>query len=308
MGRLLLPLLLLGLLAGACTSSDATEPTTAATTLAPVTTLVSTGEAQTTTTAVSPTTTAPPTTTTVPLPTNECVVASNTSAEGYSHGCTVLAILLLAEEEVDPAALNGQADRIFNMLATRPDLIAALQESGVEGRVIPAGSRITSVPDYVDLYDDYPGTDWNRLGRSFPGTDLLPLFSGAEENLLCSPEDRYEGEDIFVRTFALTIRRFGLDAVDEGTSAAINQAYSRAIAAGLWKNTLAEINDDEYWVEGVQSYFDANREDTDEDREPNSSHNAVNTRDELADYDPALWAIANSVFGDTEWRPECHRP
>lgn len=306
MGRFLLPLLLLALLAGACTSSDAAEPIAPTTTLATVTTLASTGEVQTTTT--TPTgTTAAPTTTTVPPPTNDCVVASNTSTEGYTQGCTVLDILLLAEEEVDPAALDAQADRILNMLITRPDLIAALQESAVEGRVIPAGSRITSVPDYGDLYDDYPGTDWNRLGRSFPGTEMLPVFSGAEENLLCSTEDRYEGEDIFVRTFALTIRRFGLDAVDEGTSAAINQAYSRAIAAGLWKNTLAEINDDEYWMEGVQSYFDANREDTAEDREPNSSHNAVNTRDELAEYDPALWAIANSVFGDTDWRPGCHQ-
>ncbi|MGI9642821.1 MAG: hypothetical protein ACR2N9_08560 [Acidimicrobiia bacterium] len=308
MGRLLFPLLMLTLLAGACTSSDATEPTTPTTTLTPLTTLASTGETQTTTTAAPTTTSEPSTTTTVPLPSNECVVTSNTTTEGYTQGCTVLDILLLAEEDVDPAAIDGQADRIFNMLITRPDLIAALQESGIEGRVIPAGSRITNVPDYADLYDDYPGTDWNRLGRSFPGTELLPVFSGAEENLLCSTDDRYEGEDIFVRTFAPTIRQFGLDVVDEGTSAAITQAYSRAIAAGLWKNTLAEINDDEYWMEGVQSYFDANREDTDEDRAPNSSHNAINTRDELADYDPALWAIANSVFGDSDWRPECHQP
>lgn len=308
MGRLLLPFLLLALFAGACTSSDGSQSTTPPTTLAPVTTLASTGEAQATTTTAPTTTTATPTTTTAPLPTNECVVGSNTSTEGYTQGCTVLDILLLAEEEVDPAALEGQADRIYNMLITRPDLIAALQESGIEGRVIPTGSRITNVPDYADLYDDYPGTDWDRLGRSFPGTELLPVFSGAEENLLCSTDDRYEGEDIFVRTFALTIRRFGLDAVDEGTSAAINQAYARAIAAGLWENTLAEINDDEYWMEGVQSYFDANREDTDEDREPNSTHNAVNTREELQEYDPALWAIAQSVFGEGDWRPGCHQP
>lgn len=303
MGRFVLPLFAIALLGSACTQSSSNIETPSSS-IAPVTTLASTGQEQTTTT-VAPTTTAAPTTTTVPIPENECVVAADTSIDGYTQGCTVLDIRLLAEEEVDQAAIDGQADRVFNMLVSRQDLLAALQESGIEGRVIPSGSQITSVPDYADLYDDYPGTDWNRLGRSFPGTEFLPVFSGAEENLLCSSEDRYEGEDIFVRTFALTIRRFALDTVDEGTSAAINQAYSRAIAAGLWKNTLAEINDDEYWMEGVQSYFDANREDTAEDREPNSSHNAVDTRDELAEYDSALWAIAKSVFGDTDWRPNC---
>jgi len=305
MGRLLLPLLALAVLTAACTSSSNAEVAASTSSIAPVTTLASTGEAQATTTLAATTTATQTTPTTIPIPENECVVTANTSTEGYAQGCTVLAIRILAEEEVDPAAIDGQADRIFNMLMTRPDLITAIQESGIDGRVIPASSRITSVPDYANLYDDYPGTDWNRLGRSFPGTELLPFFAGAEENLLCSTEDRYEGEDIFVRTFALTIRRFALDAVDEGTSAAINQAYSRAIAAGLWKNTLAEINDDEYWMEGVQSYFDVNLEDAAEDREPNSSHNAVDTRDELAEYDPALWAIAQSVFGDTEWRPTC---
>ena len=304
MRRFIPAIVTVALAAGACTSSGAEEPVSSTSSIAPVTTLASTGQTQTTTTTPPPTS-APATTTTLPPPENECVVGPDTSTDGFAQGCSVLGITILAAEDVDRTAIEGQADRIFNMLVARPDLITAIQESGIEGRVIPAGERITSVPDYADLYEEYPGTDWDRRGRSFPGTEALPVFSGAEENLLCSTEDRYEGEDIFVRTFALTIRRFALNAVDEGTSAAINRAYARAIAAGLWENTLAEINDDEYWMEGVQSYFDANREDTDEDRGPNSSHNAVNTRDELAEYDPALWAIAESVFGDTPWRPEC---
>jgi hypothetical protein len=58
-------------------------------------------------------------------------------------------------------------------------------------------------------------------------------------------------------------------------------------------------------MEGTQSWFDANIEDTAEDREPNSSHNAVNTRAELRDYDPPLATIAASVYDDGEWRPAC---
>ncbi|MCB1247555.1 MAG: hypothetical protein KDB69_09840, partial [Acidimicrobiia bacterium] len=107
---------------------------------------------------------------------------------------------------------------------------------------------------------------------------------------------------IFVREFAISLRRFGLSVVDPATDARIEQAYATAIAEGRWVNTLAEINSDEYWAEGVQSYFDANLEEPD-DREPNSSHNQVDTRGELHDYDRTLHDIAFTVFGNSTWRP-----
>ena len=296
-------LLSAALVLAACTSDDSSGIETPSTTAAPLTTLAPPGGTSSTTTTVP----APDesTTTTVPPPSNECVVGTDTSVEGFTVSCTVLGLTIRAAEDVDGDAVTAQAERVYQMLIFRPDLTAAIVEAGLEGRVIPDGVRITNVPGFEELYELYPGIDWNRRGRSFPGNVELPLFAGAEENLLCLEEPYYFGEDEFVRAFALTIRRFGLDVVDEPTSEAIEVSYARAIAAGLWKNTLAEINSDEYWVEGVQSYFDANLEDNAEDREPNSSHNAVNTRDELRDYDPALWTVAQSVFGETEWRPAC---
>jgi hypothetical protein len=291
------------LVLAACTSDDSSGIEVPSTSAAPLTTLAPPGGTSSTTTTVP----APDesTTTTVPPPSNECVVGTDTSVEGFTVSCTVLGLTIRAAADVDGDAVTAQAERVYQMLIFRPDLTAAIVEAGLEGRVIPDGVRITNVPGFEELYELYPGIDWNRRGRSYPGNVELPLFAGAEENLLCLEEPYYFGEDEFVRAFALTIRRFGLDVVDEPTSEAIEVAYARAIAAGLWKNTLAEINSDEYWVEGVQSYFDANLEDTAEDREPNSSHNAVNSRDELRDYDPALWTIAQSVFGETEWRPAC---
>ena len=303
MSRIGTLLLVLAIAVAACTSTEAGEIVTSTTVGAPVTTLPPAGD--TTTTVADGSTTTAPTTTTEPPMEFACDVSSITSVEGYTQGCDVLGMPILAAAEVEPAAIEAQAERVFEMLRARPDLATAVTDAALEGRVIGADQRITDLPEYEDLYDQYPGTDWRRVGRSFPGTELLPTFAGGEENLLCLDGDRYEGEDDFVRSFALTIRRFGLDAVDPTTSRAITQAYGRAIAQGLWTNTLAEINDDEYWMEGTQSYFDANLEDTSEDRPPNSSHNAIDTRDELRDYDPSLWAILASVYGDAEWRPGC---
>lgn len=292
----------LALFVAACTSSSDGASSTSTSAQSPVTTLAPTPGA--TTTSTTDPTVESTTTTAVPVPVNECSVSADSSVDGYAVACTVLGIALRGADGMD-AAVVAQADRVFHMLVNRTDLLAAIIEAELEGRVIPSDQRITALPEYADLYDQYPGTDWRRRGRSFPATELLPYFSGAEENLLCQDDDFYEGEDYFVRTFAQTIRRFALDVVDPGTSAAIEQAYGQAIAQGLWTNTLAEINEDEYWMEGVQSFFDVNIEDTAEDREPNSSHNAVNTREELREYDPKLWAIVASVFGDTDWRPTC---
>jgi hypothetical protein len=291
--------LVVSALAAACTSSTEESPTTStpSTTAAPVTTLATT---TTSTTTLPPTTTS----TTEPLPTNDCVVAPNSSVEGYTQGCTVLGLELLAGDDVESAALGQMADRIYNMFIARPDLQAAINNAHIDGRVIPSDQRITNLPEFEDLFDLYPGTFWDRRGRSFPGTDRIPYVAGAEENLLCFEEDFYAGEDPFIRDMALTIRRFALATVDPLADAKIEQAYGTAIAQGLWVNTLAEIDSDNYWQEGVQSYFDINLEEPD-DRPPNSSHNHVDTRQELRAYDPTLWDIAFSIFGDTPWRPMC---
>lgn len=299
MFRAALALVAVALLAAACTPSDAAPTETTATTIAPVTTLA---PASTTTTSTLPPET---TTTTTPLPENECVVAGVSTVDGYTKGCTVLGLEILAAEEVDPDAVSEMADRVYNMLVLRPEYAASIAEYPIGLRVIGANQRIMELPEFEDIYFHHPGLDWRFLGRSFHGTEIIPFAAGAEENLLCSTEDRYEGEDNFMRDFAITIRRFAMDIIDEPTSEAIEQAYAVAIAEGKWTNTLAEINADQYWAEAVQSFFDANLEDNAEDREPISSHNHVNTRDELRAYDRAVYEIALSVFGDTKWRPGC---
>lgn len=290
------------MLAAACTPSDAapaTSTTAPSTTIAPVTTLAPTS---TTTTQPPETTT---TTTTVPLPENECRVAPTTAVEGYTKGCTVLGLEVLAGEDVDPAAIEGLADRAYNMLVNSPGYTEAIAAYPIGIRIMGVDQTINKLPEFDQIYFHHPGTDWRRLGRSFAGTEIIPYAAFAEENLLCSEDDVYGGEDIFLREFAITIRRYAMAATDTATWQAIEQSYAVAIAEGKYQNTLAEINAEQYWAEGVQSFFDANLEDNAEEREPISTHNHVNTREELRAYDRSLWAIAMSVFGDTEWRPSC---
>jgi hypothetical protein len=65
--------------------------------------------------------------------------------------------------------------------------------------------------------------------------------------------------------------------------------------AGLWAGKYASTNHHEYFAEGVQSWFDDNRED-------DHDHNHVNTRAELLEYDPGLAGLCREVFGETVLR------
>ncbi|MEZ5430677.1 MAG: hypothetical protein R3F31_05750 [Verrucomicrobiales bacterium] len=71
--------------------------------------------------------------------------------------------------------------------------------------------------------------------------------------------------------------------------------------SGLRKGTYAVINKEEYWAEGVQSWFDGNRENDFE-------HNQVNTREELKSYDPALAKLLREIFGTAPALPEAPEP
>jgi hypothetical protein len=287
-------------LAAAChtASGDAGAATT--TTFAPLATTSSTLPPTTTT---IPSTTLPSTTTTTTLPQADCTVDGIGSADDfYRKTCEQNDIAIAAAASVDDMALQAAAARMAGLLAARPDLAESVANSIDGVAIIGRDQRLTDLPEFEDIYRIHPGTDWHRLGRSFPGTEEIPVAAGAEENLLCLETDRFEGEDMFVRDFGWTIRRFGIALVDHDLDRAIEAAYGRAIAADLWRNTVAEVNSDMYWAEGVQSFFDANNEEIDE---KDQIHNHVDTRDELRAYDPFLYELLVKVFGETNWRPEC---
>lgn len=65
------------------------------------------------------------------------------------------------------------------------------------------------------------------------------------------------------------------------------------MAIGLWESKYASMNHAEYFAEGVQSWFNNNRQ-------PDHDHYHVDTRNELQEYDPGLAAICEEVFGKTQ--------
>ena len=204
-------------------------------------------------------------------------------------------IPVAASEKVPDEALRVARDLLPRMV---PD-DAEIWERMIQNRTrvaIMAESEVTiDIPEHSDLT---PPDHWNRRARGLGATLVRPACSGAEENLLGYPGDRYDGESILIHEFAHTVLGMGITFADPGLVDELRKAYESAIARGLWKDTYAATNFDEYWAEGVQSWFDANRESA----PANGVHNEVNTREELEAYDPALAGLVARVFGRDDWR------
>jgi hypothetical protein len=98
-----------------------------------------------------------------------------------------------------------------------------------------------------------------------------------------------------IHEFAHNIHHRGLANVDPTFDARLRATFEAAMKAGLWRGKYASVNRDEYFAEGVQSWFDNNREN-------DHDHNHVNTRAELEEYDAGLAALCREVFGETEIR------
>jgi hypothetical protein len=136
---------------------------------------------------------------------------------------------------------------------------------------------------------------WDARARGMGGSEHDPFCSCAEENLLAYPGDPYAAECILIHELAHNIHLRGLVNVDPTFDARLKATYDAAMNAGIWNGKYASVNHHEYFAEGVQSWFDDNREN-------DHDHNHVNTREELLEYDPRLAELCREVFGDTELR------
>ncbi len=199
---------------------------------------------------------------------------------------------VVGSNKVSDEALLEAAWIVRKMLGPRPDILKAMAENKTRLAVMAFNEYTTDIPEHRKLS---PRVYWDRRARGLGATRSAPAVSCAEENLLGFPGDPYSTENICIHEFAHAIHSMGLSEVDPTFDQRLKQSYKDAIAAGLWKDTYAATNHMEYWAEGVQSWFDDNRQN-------DALHNHVDTRTELIKYDAKLARLCKDVFGDGDWR------
>jgi hypothetical protein len=208
---------------------------------------------------------------------------------------------IVASAKVNPYALKEAAYLVDLMLANRPDVRHAMVKSGARLCILAWNEFTTDQPEWKWLAKEkVPGfahvspKDYrDARARGMGGSHTDPFCSCAEENLLGYKGDPYSTENILIHELAHNIHLRGMSNVDPGFDGRVKASYDAAMKAGLWKGKYASVNHHEYFAEGVQSWFDDNREN-------DHDHNHVNTRVELIAYDPGLAALCREVFGDTK--------
>jgi len=208
----------------------------------------------------------------------------------YAKCVLVEDLPIVSSAKVPDAALLKARDLTLMMTAKHPKLLKTLAKNKVRVAIMASSEVTTDIPEHSDLT---PKDYWDKRARGVGATSSRPASSAAEENLLEQPGDRYKGENIFIHEFAHTLHTMGIVDEDLRFDQRLQKAYQDAIAAGLWKGTYAASDYKEYWAEGVQSWFNANKEAI----PSNGIHNQINTHQELKDYDSTLYELI------AEWLP-----
>ena len=262
--------------------------------------------------------TSPPTATATPLPTATPTPTATATAAlppppsdlgldpFYKKYLDAGGLPIVASDKVPDEALFQARGIIDEMLANGPGIRAELIELGRRVTVVSDDEVITDIPEFRDLYEKYPGTDWNPRvqGGGLAGNIEDHTTAVWEGNLLCNENNVFPSEDILVHEFAHTILNMGVERQPGGREfrRRLEEAYRKALDAGLWGQTYAGENPEEYWAEGVQSWFGLN----DRSWPANGVHNQIDTRHELEAYDPRIADLIEEVFGDTSVSSTCH--
>lgn len=211
-------------------------------------------------------------------------------------------IHIISSYKVPDEALYKAYEIILFMTNGLPgDVLQEMVKADTRVAIMARYEGTTDIPEHAHLEND-TSLNWDVRARGLGGTVELPLTSCAEENLLCYQIDKYHAEDILIHEFAHTIHAVGILPVREDFNAILQDLLDNAISEGKYSNTYAATNIWEYWAEGVQNWFDVNAEVP----APDGKHNAVNTREEMQEYDIDLYHLIGKFFPETETSPSCH--
>ena len=200
----------------------------------------------------------------------------------YTQRVTAGGYPIVASAKVNPYALKEAAYLADLMLAKRPDVRAAMIASGSRLSILAWNEFTTDQPEWAWLAKEpvpgFPGISTkdyrDARARGMGGSATDPFCSCAEENLL-----GYPGDPLFDRVHPDPRVRAQHPSARHGQRRP-DVRYGRVQARPTtrrWRRPAcgsgkyAGTNHHEYFAEGVQSWFDNNREN-------DHDHNHVNTR------------------------------
>jgi hypothetical protein len=225
---------------------------------------------------------------------------------------------VLGSKQVSDEALLKANDTIRKMFAYRHDILKAIIADGARLVVLGQQEKLSDLPEFKERRKS---ADFAEV-RYLDYTPALKLLVVPEENVVGLPGEPFAGKCLVVSLFARALyqvtglRPVDLDfekrrdkqqyelrvkRMDVGFDQKLSNLYEAALGKGLWKGTSAARHRAEYWVAGVEAYFDA----AGDGQAPNLADRPITTREALKAYDPELYALVDETMAYREhvdWR------
>jgi len=200
---------------------------------------------------------------------------------------------VLSSAKVSDQALQLACRITGEMVSLGQNARQALADNHFRVAVLAQSEVTTDLPEDADLYQVFPGTDWNSM-RGIGATRARPVASCAEENLFCLPGDPYAGSSVLVQMMAHGLRDLGIRDIDAQFGGEIQAAYASAMAQGLWTGTAAAGNVQDYWASAAEAWFGV------------SSWLPVRGHAAVMQYDPSVGVLLEKYLPADDWRPGCY--
>ena len=212
-------------------------------------------------------------------------------------------IHIMSSWRVPDSCLVQVHKTLYCMTSMLPeDVLNAMTRYDTRVAVMARYEGTTDIPEHRGLKNDTT-LNWNLRARGLGGTLEEPITSCAEENVLAYQIDKYHAEDILIHEFSHSIHLIGILQVYPGINDELEALRQDAISKGLFENTYAIGNFEEFWAEGVQDWFNVNAE----VKHPDGKHNWVNTREDLKKYYKPLYDLIARYFPATDAQISKHK-
>jgi len=209
----------------------------------------------------------------------------------YKQHVTVCGMPIVGSEKVSKYALREVAYLVRKMLANRPDILKKLGEF----------NRYVAVMAHCEMQSDLPETRGGSLWRDHRvrGLGINPTSCG-EENVLGYEGDPYEGENIFIHEFGHTIHQV-LGKMKGPFNERMKALYHKTKKTGRFR-AYGMGSFGEFWAEGVQSWFNCNKDGGLEALGPDGEHLChINTREQVKKYMPEFAELLDDTFRHNKW-------
>lgn len=212
--------------------------------------------------------------------------------------------LIRGEETVKRAA-----EMIDTLLSESPEIAEQMVESGAKLAVFGKGEHAYYIPEHRGGYDESMlyVEGFGGITSSITESNVWHWHSGNSDTPDASYTTAYVNESILVHEFAHGIKIAGIDMMaDQSLANEFQMVYRHAVASGLWPDSYAISNSDEFFATVSAIWFNVMNESGADDKW-DGVRGPVNTRKELYNYDIVTYNFFAKIYPYTDldgaWTP-----